>query len=78
MARQRVYIGTDPSTDPAEPGPLQPVHSPAAPNPRPSFPWSGVYAVRQVDKSMAELGGFLHGALDQFAPRGVSQWNPPN
>ena len=45
MARQRVYIGTDPSADPAEPGPLQPLHSPAAPNPRPSFPWSGVYAV---------------------------------
>ena len=33
IARQRVYIGTDPSIDPAEPDPLQPLHSPAAPSP---------------------------------------------
>ena len=37
MARQRVYIGADPSIDPAEPDPLQPLHSPAANSPSPDI-----------------------------------------
>ena len=45
MARQRVYIGADPSAEPAGPGPLQPLHRSSTPSPRPSFPWGRVYAV---------------------------------
>ena len=54
MARKRVYIGTDPSIDPAEPDPLQRLHSPAPLTPSPSFPWSGVYAV--PDKAHRLIG----------------------